>query len=198
VPSIIHALLLFSLLQPAAPLPHVRIDLVFVGPIRPSVEATAMTEVTSIWAPYNVDIHASSADAVPDGVQRLAVIIVSHTAEKTPVSTLGAIRFRAGLPEPTILMYAPAIDTLVSLAPMMRSERECLPAIHDMMVGRAFGRALAHEVGHYLLRSRYHAPAGLMRAMHRSPDLIAAEREGFDLSPGELTRIAEVLSLSHE
>jgi hypothetical protein len=198
VPSIIASTLLFSLLHVAAPPPHLRIDLVFVGPLRPSVEATAMDEVTSIWAPYNVELHASSADAVPVGELRLAVVIVSHTDEKLPVATLGSIRFRAGLPEPTILMYAQTIDTLVSMAPLMRSERECLPAVHDLMVGRAFGRALAHEIGHYLLRSRYHAPAGLMRAIHRSPDLIAAEREGFDLTPGEVARIAEMMSLSHE
>jgi len=197
VPSIIACLILFNLLQLTEP-PHLRLDLVFVGSIHPIVEATAMHEVRSIWSPYNVDIHVATADAVPDGVPRLAVIIADGSDRNLPLATLGAIRFRQGVPEPTILMYANTIDTLVAQVPTMRFERQLLPAVRDTMVGRAFGRALAHEIGHYLLRSRQHAAGGLMRATHRSPELIAPERAGFDLSPEEASRITEVVTLSHE
>src|SRR5262245_19742282 len=144
VPSIIAFLFLFNLLQPEEP-PHLRVDLVFVGSIQPMVQATAIHEARLIWSPYNVDLHLSTADAAPDGVLRIAVIIASQAEGKLPVSTLGSIRFREGVPEPTILMYAKAIDTLVEQVPLLRLERQSLPAVHDLMVGRAFGRALAHE-----------------------------------------------------
>jgi len=197
VPSIIAFLFLFNLLQPEEP-PHLRVDLVFVGSIPPVVEATAMHEARLIWSPYNVDLRLSTADAVPDGGLRLAVVIASEPEGKLPATTLGSIRFRAGVPEPTILMYAKAINTLVAQAPLLRLERESLPSVRDLMVGRAFGRALAHEIGHYLLRSRQHAAGGLMRATHRSPDLIAPERDGFDLSPAEAAMITGATALSHE
>src|SRR5262245_16252538 len=109
VPSIIAFLLLFNLLQPEEP-PHLRVDLVFVGSIPPMVEATAMHEARLIWSPYNVDLRLSTAAAVPDGALRLAVIIASEAEGKLPAATLGSIRFREGVPEPTILMYAKAID----------------------------------------------------------------------------------------
>src|SRR5262252_2269834 len=198
MPSIIAFMLLFHLLQPLES-PHLRIDLVFVGSIHPIVEATALHEVRSIWSPYNVEIRVSTADAVADvAVPRLAVVISTQTERKLPLATLGAIRFREGVPEPTILMYANTIDALVAQVPMLRFERESLPVVRDTMVGRAFGRALAHEIGHYLLRSRQHASGGLMRASHRSPELIAPERDGFDLSAEEVAKISEVATLSHE
>jgi len=195
---VIASLLLFCLLQPTAPPPPLRIDLVFVGSIPPGIVATAMDEVISIWSPYHVDLHLSPADAVPEGSVRLAVVLAKHHDDHLPAATLGSIRFRNGMPEPTILMYSDTIDLLVAAAPEMRGDRECLPAVHNLAVGRAFGRALAHEIGHYLLRSRQHGITGLMRATHRTPDLIAPERQGFELSPWEAAQISEMTSLAHE
>jgi hypothetical protein len=197
VPPFIAPLFLFCLLQPELPSPpHLRIDLVFVGSMEPLVESTAMEEVAAIWAPYHVELRTSTPDVVPDGL-RLAVVVATRRDDHLPGGTLGSIRFRNGMPEPTILMYPQTIDTLVSTTPEMRGNRDCLPAVHNRMAGRVFGRALAHEIGHFLLRTRQHPPSGLMRATHRSSDLIAPERQGFALSSEEVARIAEAISLSH-
>jgi len=194
---VIASLLLLSLFQPAAPLPHLRIELVFVGPMAPNVEAIAIEEATSIWAPHNVDLHVVTPDAVHEGGIRIAVVIAQQRDARLPGMTLGAVRFREGVPEPTILMYARTIDALVTATPQ-GGNRGCLPAVHNLMTGRVFGRAMAHEIGHYLLRSRGHAAAGLMRATLRSVDLIAEDRQGFDLSGAELAIIADVISAEHE
>ncbi len=52
---------------------------------------------------------------------------------------------------------------------------------HEILVGRALGRALSHELGHYLLKSKLHTPHGLMRATWRSDELLAIDRRGFEL-----------------
>jgi len=39
-----------------------------------------------------------------------------------------------------------------------------LPAMHQYKLGIVLGRAVAHEIGHYLLESSWHARYGLMRA----------------------------------
>ena len=44
--------------------------------------------------------------------------------------------------------------------------------IQELVLGRVLGRAVAHEVGHFLLGSREHAPSGLMRASHRIEHLM--------------------------
>jgi hypothetical protein len=37
--------------------------------------------------------------------------------------------------------------------------------IQDQLIGRMAGRALAHEIGHYLLASTKHAEEGLMKPL---------------------------------
>ncbi len=49
------------------------------------------------------------------------------------------------------------------------------------------GRAVAHEVGHYLLESREHAAEGLMRALYRTVD--AARNPDYGLSGGQRERL---------
>ena len=53
---------------------------------------------------------------------------------------------------------------------------------HDLM-GRMLGRAVAHELGHYLFRSREHADAGLMRAMLRTDELVGLTDRPFRVVP---------------
>jgi hypothetical protein len=45
-------------------------------------------------------------------------------------------------------------------------------AFADVLLGRALGRALAHEIGHYLLGTAEHSTHGLMRASFAPQDLL--------------------------
>jgi hypothetical protein len=55
-----------------------------------------------------------------------------------------------------------------------RSLRSLPIALADLLLGRALGRALAHEIGHYLLGTARHSPHGLMRAQLQPWELIDA------------------------
>jgi hypothetical protein len=83
---------------------------------------------------------------------------------------------------------------LLDEAPALHHGTECPPAVREQMTGRLIGRALAHEIGHVLLRSRDHSRDGLMRATHRSSDLIAPERQGFGLSVDDGKRVDEIVA----
>ena len=56
---------------------------------------------------------------------------------------------------------------------------------HEAFIARALGRALAHEMGHYILRSKVHTPRGLMRAAWTSSQTFAVSRDGFALTAQE-------------
>src|SRR5262245_33185011 len=71
-----------------------------------------------------------------------------------------------------------SMKDLVATDRMPRAERETL-------LGRAMGRALAHELGHYLLASKAHTSKGLMRARRTSSEFFARERVRFDLDAGQ-------------
>jgi hypothetical protein len=48
---------------------------------------------------------------------------------------------------------------------------------------------LAHEIGHYVLRSPRHGPGGLMQPVQFADVLVAAERRVFGLSAAEAARL---------
>jgi hypothetical protein len=56
-----------------------------------------------------------------------------------------------------------------------------LPAIEDYRLGLVLGRALAHEVGHFLLGTTTHAQEGLMRASVEASEFAAIGLDTFKL-----------------
>jgi hypothetical protein len=55
------------------------------------------------------------------------------------------------------------------------------PSYHQDQVGLVLGRVVAHEIGHYLLNSREHAPTGLMRETFEIGQLVNRRSGTFDL-----------------
>ena len=63
-------------------------------------------------------------------------------------------------------------------------------------LARALGRALAHEIGHYLLASKDHTSQGLMKAQHKAGELFGPSRHPFELT--ESQRSAAVARLADQ
>jgi hypothetical protein len=199
MPTIASTLLLCLLGLAASPWPRLRVDIVFEGtPMRPRREGAAMEEVTRIWAAYGVDVRrASSNDAGWDGARRLTVILADHPDladhQKRHVagSVLASISFLDDLPRPTIVVYPDTIAAMVSDSTLLGLHAaEWPPDLREVVLGRVLGRALAHEIGHFLLRSRNHSAIGLMRANPSVPDLIGRDRQTFFLSADDEKRLA--------
>jgi hypothetical protein len=177
--------------------PRLRVDVVFDGPpMPPKLEASVTEEATGIWAAYGVDVHRSGAcDVGGNSAVRLAVMLVDRPDRRTAKAALGSILFVDDVPKPTILMYRSAIAALLSTVRLNgNSDREWPTALHDLLLGRVLGRALAHEIGHFLLQSRDHAETGLMRARQWTTDLVSPDRRGFGLSAGEVARLTAITS----
>jgi hypothetical protein len=126
-------------------------------------------EVAELWRPYGIDIVWEDAwnEGDPRDKPELFVFFVDRELENlrggaTPVAW---ILFVGGAPRELINVSVPAARRLMSetawhnerpirLAPVNAQER---------LLGRMIGRAVAHEVGHYLLASSKHAGEGLMK-----------------------------------
>jgi hypothetical protein len=191
--------LLLSLLNPPPPPSHLRVNIVFQGlPMEPRLEASAMDEVTHIWADYGVDIQAlNPRDAVRDDAVRLTVVLANLPNVPTAPGMLGSIPFLDDTPEPVIILYPGAITTLVSNVRVAALPDHNWPfLLRDVINGRVLGRALAHEIGHYLLRSRQHSAIGLMRARQSTIDLVGLDRRHFTLTPEEFRRLVSVTTRS--
>ena len=62
------------------------------------------------------------------------------------------------------------------------------PALSGKMVTRVLGRAVAHELAHFLLNTREHSRHGLLRARFKADDFVSPGLDGFKLDDQQLAR----------
>lgn len=180
----------------ALPPTRLQVDLVFGGqPISQALEASAMEEVTGIWSAYGVDVRRQEAsDDGRAGAVRLDVTLADPSDASIAAGALGSIKFFDDVPGSEIVMYPATIAALVQSASLQGRNFSDWPfALRDRILGRAFGRALAHEIGHFLLRTTHHSAAGLMQWRHVTPLLVAPERQRFSLSREDAARFTSGL-----
>jgi hypothetical protein len=147
----------------------VRVDA--AAAIKPAMVAGIAAEARSIWKPYGVDVtFAPPGDAVTgEPGQEIRLVITDHTLPAqgggADVAGIGWIEFLGPeQPARTITVSLTAASRLSDRATWAGTPVELLPAvIREQFLVHALGRAAAHEIGHYLLRSTLHARLGLMR-----------------------------------
>ena len=74
-------------------------------------------------------------------------------------------------------------------------EEQWPPALRDRTLGRVVGRVLAHEIGHFVLRSPRHTSRGLMRPIQYITELIAGNGALFGLTSEDLNLLRAAMTL---
>ena len=158
--------------------------------VSPSLVDRVIDETNAIWKPAGVtflwlrqDAHAPAAVDVVIGHER-------GTAQPYN-APLGWIEFDDGAPQRqlylslenalALLEGARGTVGLVSRMPLL--ERETYLA-------RALGRALAHEMGHYLLAAKTHTATGLMKANFSASEFFVPDHSQFRLTSAQLATVA--------
>ena len=170
----------------------VDVDLHFAGPA-PShdLAATLEQEATAIWAPYGVDLHWQSL-ACPVEDASFDVLIEgrpSHASTDRPV--LGHTQMQLSRVDrvPIVIESDATEKTLASLTIGELAALVGRTHVGPQEMGRAFGRILAHEIGHVLLGLPSHQRQGLMRPSFQAADMVRTERWQYSLSPIEVARL---------
>jgi hypothetical protein len=109
-------------------------------------------------------------------------------------TTLGSIEFDGPTtPRADIhLFYSNAYDLLVAAYGKPAVEN-MPPAGQRIFLSRALGRALAHEIGHYVLGSKAHAERGLMKKKLSTVELFGPRRNELTLSDADRATVASRL-----
>src|SRR6185369_11145852 len=145
---------------------------------------------TFVWrhAAREVVPYARTSEAGPYLPSHLRVIIgneigVSHD-HRTP---LGWIAFDDdGGPMPEIYVsYENARRLLEAARGVVGLASNMTAAQRELFLARAMGRALAHEMGHYLLASKVHTPRGLMKATMTAVELFMPDAGAFRIEPAQ-------------
>ncbi len=155
--------------------------------VSPTIVRSVVREATAIWAPADVALvsERQGAEAAPS----IDVVIgrdrgITHGAD-TP---LGWIEFDNGHPQQRLyLSYTNAMALLESSRGVVGPVSQMPTLQRETYVGRALGRALAHELGHYLLSTTTHTTSGLMKANFSAFEFFAPEAPHFVLSGPERT-----------
>jgi hypothetical protein len=150
-----------------------------------------MDDVRAIWKPY-LDLEFDGGqDAIStpyDDQVRVAIVDRPKPGSSANAASLGWIDFSApGKPSNTVTVSTAAITRLLADGRWGGRPIEDLPQTYRArLVKQALARAIAHELGHYLLRSSAHASNGLMRPRLTVFDMMVPGTDLFRLLPEQI------------
>jgi len=185
-------ILIILLTAGAPPTSHLRVALAFDAGASPALEAALAEEAARVWAPYGIVLDRSQgASPCQSGTITLQVSVAQRAAPGTNEHSLGSIEFHDGEPDPRISLYLATAADLISTT---RSDWSHWPvAYRDALLSRVLGRALAHEIGHYILKARDHSKSGLMRAVHPITDLMESGDTDLALSTDDIAVLCKAV-----
>jgi hypothetical protein len=152
---------------------------VFAPNVNVSLVNRICAETEAIWTPsITFDWHRISAK---DEAASQLEVTIDDRRKSLPERqvALGWITFTADGPERSIHLSRSSAEDLLLSTPGVNDKTI---ATHETLLGRALGRALSHEIGHYLLQSKVHTPRGLMRAIRPSEEFFGIRRDEFELT----------------
>jgi hypothetical protein len=146
-------------------------------------------EVDRIWQPYGLTLcWATRLQPCAGWGVHLDVLVTDDLPPSVRPDHLepviGRIRFDADGPSTDLALSVKAARGLAAEAKMGDRRLDEWPkGTWNALVPRILGRALAHEIGHYVLQSRDHARTGLMAASFRPYEVTFGPTSWFRLTP---------------
>src|SRR5215831_10211327 len=182
--------MMLSALAVAASLLTMPVTIDLRAPTLPKVLADVAREETArIWRAAGVEIEWCANGLVH------AVVDEAAGPAKDNVRVIGYVTFVDDVPAREIhLSFENALALLTETEGAANTASLTLYERYTML-GRALGRALAHELGHFLLGSKQHTATGLMRAHRRAVDFFKRGTDGFEIGADQ--RAALALRLPH-
>ena len=147
----------------SAPATQVEVLLTVAPTLAASVRATLLEEAAAIWRRQDVAIEwLPATDDLPRAPNRLRVLVVDRPARPHVDGpfAIGEL-VRPSKSHPIALISIERAERLLASARGATANE--LLAVSEHRLGIVLGRALAHEIGHFLLGTATHARRGLMR-----------------------------------
>jgi len=143
---------------------HIQIQVEQDVPLDASDLRAIASGIRAIWAPVLDVVVTTPAASAPAAVDWIRLVIANRTLDNHDSTGLGWIGFVDGEPQPSVTVSFAAARRLAESGEWLGVAFSALPPrASRLFFQRALAQAGAHEVGHYLLRSRDHTRGGLMR-----------------------------------
>ena len=186
-------------------IPTVTISVHSAPSISPAIIDQTLEEASAIWRPTGVTfkwqkVERRRAEVAPPQPTRPRVMIDDRRGTPRGAgSPMGWVNFVGDEPDGDIhISHANAERMVLTVGGVNGAARRMTPAERFLLMGRTLGRALAHEIGHYLLKSKEHTTNGLMKGRRTLIEFIDADRGGFEIDTSQreaiVRRIRELLT----
>jgi hypothetical protein len=149
---------------------------------------TARREANTIWRRLGVDLRWRLPQT-PQSAAPVTVVVTDDVSEggDTRLRNLGWIHFWRDTPSSLLHVSAAAALEAAHRARTAEKTTGGLPlAAVRIVAARLIGRAIAHELGHYILRSRKHTPNGLMRHAFAAYEGLVPLLDRYRLDPEQM------------
>jgi hypothetical protein len=155
------------------------------------VESVLKAEAAELWKAYDVGLLWTSGGC--DAAVDLDVVVAggegSEAAGGRPLALGKTTINQSGVVQGPIRIEFDTLDSLI------KHRSDAVTLLHDLELGRALGRVLAHELGHALLGyPAYHDRLGLMRVQLSLRDLTEPGRDGIHLTDASALRLRDRLA----
>jgi hypothetical protein len=146
--------------------------------------------VRAIWRPAaDVRLRRSGDRHAPADADTIQLVLTTRV-RRVSSPALGWVEFVDSVPQPVVTVSLTEITALMAAARWHERTLDTLPAVvRQRFERRALTRAVAHEIGHYLLRSPAHSKHGLMQSDFGADDIIHASPRVVRLSADEIARV---------
>jgi hypothetical protein len=172
--------------------------------LSPALVQAVLTEADAIWRPGGITFvwqrtprvaapYTRAVDTVPYLPNTLHLTIGENrgtgTSGRLPLGWIlfddmtmpGQEIYLSSANARQLMEEARGVVGLIDQMPIMQRET---------LLARAMGRALAHELGHYLLASKVHTERGLMKAILTAVELFMPDSRGFRIEPAQRRAVA--------
>ena len=146
-----------------APIHELTLTLTATQVLPPNSESALRSEATAIWKDSRIGLRWQSAGENEGQAPDLRVLVIARAVPSATAAsswTVGELVRAAGSPTIAIASITGA-RRIVDEAGLSSGDS---PALRERRLGLVLGRAVAHEIGHYLLQTNAHYTHGLMRA----------------------------------
>ncbi len=184
--------------RPANPaLPPLALTVLTTPAVSPALLSRTLAEADTIWRAAGVTLdwrlqsfaaHARIVPVASAARAPLRVIVDDSPGKRSEGEVpIGWIVFdENGVPQPELHVSRGNAITLLGLMRPDSARSGSMPPLEiEVLLGRAMGRALAHELGHYLFASKTHTRRGLMQGVRSATEMFAPERVRYEITEPE-------------
>ena len=155
----------------------------------------ALDETDSIWRAAGVEFvwKRGPAPYTPGAL----TVVIGHDVRpvREGALALGWINFDEMMPGQRLYISYANVQQLMRESVAVIGPLDHMPIFErEVLMARAIGRALAHELGHYFLASKEHTKKGLMKAHRSAVEFFGPDDRSFKLDKAQRSLITARLA----